>query len=100
MNNDSFSLAKLFDGWEGYQRSLVDAIRPLTREQLAFRPAPHLRSVGEVAGHLSQGRIEWFERMQAPRRREPDEISGGDNPKEALYTDASALARDLEYSWG
>ncbi len=99
MGNDRLSLMQVFDGWEGHQTALVDAIRPLTAEQLAWRPAPHLRSVGEVAGHISQGRLEWFERMQAPRRAEPDELSGADNPEETFYVDAAALVRHLDGSW-
>jgi hypothetical protein len=60
------SLATVFEGWDGYQTSLVQAISPLTPEQLAWRPAPELRSVGEVARHISLGRITWFRRMEAP----------------------------------
>jgi len=48
MNN----LADVLDGWNGYQTSLVDAISPLTREQLIWKPAPNLRSVGDLARHI------------------------------------------------
>jgi uncharacterized damage-inducible protein DinB len=99
MNTDSVSLMKVYEGWEGYQRSLVDAIRPLTREQLAYHPAPQLRSLGELAGHISRGRIEWFERMQAPRSAELASQAGAENPEETLYVDAAALVRHLEGSW-
>jgi len=99
MSNDSMPLMTVFDGWEGHQRSLVDAIRPLTREQLAFRPAPQLRSVGELAEHISQGRIDWFDRMQARRIPKPDELTGVDNPHETIDEDAPALVRHLETSW-
>jgi uncharacterized damage-inducible protein DinB len=44
----------------------VNAIAPLTRQQLAWRPAAHLNSVGELARHISFGRITWFGRMDAP----------------------------------
>lgn len=60
------SLAAVFDGWNGYQTSLVNAISPLTREQLIWRPAPNLRSIGEMARHISLGRVTWFARMGAP----------------------------------
>lgn len=60
------SLAVIFDGWDSYQTSLVHAIAPLTSEQLAWRPAPALRSVGELTRHIALGRIDWFVRMQAP----------------------------------
>ena len=66
MNN----LAEVFEGWNGYQTSLVNAIRPLMLEQLIWKPAPNLRSIGDVARHISLGRITWFARMRAPGSEE------------------------------
>lgn len=60
------SLAAIFAGWDGYQTSLVHAVAPLTAAQLAWRPAPQLRSVGELVRHIALGRITWFRRMEAP----------------------------------
>ena len=60
------SLATIYDGWNGHQTSLVNAIALLTPEQLRWRPAPHLQSIGELARHISLGRITWFARMGAP----------------------------------
>ena len=66
MTTDAPSLMSVYDGWDGYQSSLVHAIAPLSPNQLAWRPAAHLRSVGEIARHISIGRIDWFQRMRAP----------------------------------
>jgi uncharacterized damage-inducible protein DinB len=66
MTKDGQSLAEIYDGWHGHQTSLVQAIEPLTPEQLGWRPAPRLNSVGELARHISLGRITWFVRMDAP----------------------------------
>ncbi len=66
MTAELLSLNTIFDGWDGYQASLVHAIEPLSRELLAWRPAAQLRSIGEIAGHISLGRIGWFNRMGAP----------------------------------
>lgn len=66
MNVSDNSLALVYDGWGGYQESLVHAIEPLTAEQLAFRPFAGQRTVGEIARHISLGRIGWFMRMNAP----------------------------------
>jgi len=63
----SESLATVYDGWNGYQTSLVHAIEPLTAEQLAFRPFEGQNSVGEIARHIALGRIDWFLRMDAPQ---------------------------------
>ena len=70
MPTDTDSLMTVYEGWDGYQQSLLQAITPLTSEQLAWRPAAHLRSVGELVRHIALGRIEWFLRMDAPGSRE------------------------------
>jgi len=60
------SLAKIYEGWNGYQATLVHAIAPLNPQQLVWRPGINLRSVGELARHISLGRLSWFMRMDAP----------------------------------
>jgi uncharacterized damage-inducible protein DinB len=60
------SLTDIYAGWEGHQTSLVHAIASLTPEQLRWQPADNLQSVGELARHISLGRINWFARMDAP----------------------------------
>lgn len=59
-------LAKIFDGWSGYQTSLIHAIEPLTAAQLAWRPHAGRRSVGELVRHIALGRVTWFARMNGP----------------------------------
>ncbi len=59
-------LKTVFDGWQGYQTSIVNAVKPLSAEQLRWRTAPSANSVGELVRHISLGRITWFVRMQAP----------------------------------
>ncbi len=106
MTPKNIPLQKVYEGWEGNQVSLVDAINPLSSEQLLWRPAPQLRSVGELAMHMSMGRVIWFQRMNAPGseelalrlaagRRTPQELERD----EAIYRDARALVGWLETSW-
>ena len=59
-------LAEVFDGWNGYQRSLLSAVAPLTAEQLAFRPGTKMRSTGELIRHIALGRITWLARIESP----------------------------------
>ena len=66
MTRDPASLAALLDGWQGYETSLEHAIAPLSAAQLRWRPAPGLRSVGELVRHISLGRLMWLLRMDAP----------------------------------
>jgi uncharacterized damage-inducible protein DinB len=60
------SLQFIFEGWNGYNQSIINAIKPLSSEQLSWQPKEHLYSVGQVARHISLGRITWFVRMDAP----------------------------------
>lgn len=64
------SLFKVYEGWDGYQTSILKAVEPLTSDQLNWRPANQLRSVGELVRHIALGRVNWFLRMDAPGSRE------------------------------
>lgn len=52
-------LTTFLAGWNHYQALLVEALTPLTEEQLGQRIAPHLRSVGEIATHIVDTRAGW-----------------------------------------
>ena len=104
------SLMKLYEGWDGYQTSLVNAIAPLNRAQLEWRPAPGANSVGEVARHICLGRVTWFMRMGAPgssalaSRIEKWETDSDGNPDIvedaiAIQNQASELVHWLEMTW-
>jgi uncharacterized damage-inducible protein DinB len=60
MTSSARPLSSVYQGWEGYQQSLVHAIAPLSAEHLAWRGAPGLRSLSEIAAHIGDGRIRWF----------------------------------------
>ena len=61
-----FTAGDVFDGWSGYQTSILRAVEPLTSEQLTWRPGPQIRRLGESIRHLGLGRITWLSRMSAP----------------------------------
>jgi uncharacterized damage-inducible protein DinB len=110
MTAETNTLAAIFDGWNGHQASLVHAIAPLTRSQLAWRPAPKLSSVGELARHIALGRLTWFARMNAPGSAElasridaweVDSDGNRDIVERSLpiAEDAGELVRWLEATW-
>lgn len=66
MNTASPSLAKVFEGWDGYNTSLMRAVEQASPEALAYRAAADIRSAGEIVRHISMGRINWFHCMHAP----------------------------------
>lgn len=60
------SLKSVYEGWDSHELALMRAITPLTREQLAWRLAPQLASVGELISHVALARLWWFHPMGAP----------------------------------
>ncbi|HUS15470.1 MAG TPA: DinB family protein [Chloroflexia bacterium] len=52
--------ATIYASWETYQGQLITALTPLTPEQLAWRPAEGLRSLGQLATHIVSVRAGWF----------------------------------------
>lgn len=103
------ALGAVFDGWNGYQTSILHAIEPLTPEQLNWRPAPKVRALGEVIRHVGLGRINWLARMGAPgiedvSRQVPRWHTDSDGSRhvveDAVRADESeALKHWLELSW-
>jgi uncharacterized damage-inducible protein DinB len=105
MPDSRILLRSIFEGWEGYQTSILHAVAPLTRQQLDFRPAPQLRSVGETVGHIALGRIGWFARMHAPgsealQQQAADIEQPGGNIDPAFAGDVSLLVHWLGLTWG
>ncbi len=103
-------LAYVYDGWNGHQTSLLHAVAPLTPEQLRWRPADHLNSVGEVARHISLGRVTWFARMGAPGSAElVSQISAWEQDSDGnrdivesaipILEQATELVHWLEITW-
>ncbi|MBE3565018.1 MAG: DinB family protein [Thermogemmatispora sp.] len=54
------TLTEIYRGWDRYQQLLVEALAPLSEEQLELRAAPQLRSVRQLAAHIAAARAGWF----------------------------------------
>jgi uncharacterized damage-inducible protein DinB len=89
----------VLSGWDGYQLSLVQAIAPRSPDELRWRPAPNLRSAGDLARHISEGRVSWFLRTFGTA----DTVAAGRvaawRPDDAVQADPAELVRGLEASW-
>lgn len=60
MTNRTIVLAPFYKGWDVYQQKLVEALAPLSDEQLTLRAMPHLRSVDVIARHIIGARARWL----------------------------------------
>lgn len=102
-------LSQVFEGWGGYQTSLVHAVEPLSADQLLWRPAAGRRSTGELVRHIALGRITWLARIGAPGletivAKIPQWFTDGDGSRhvveEAIPADQSAVLLEwLAFSW-
>jgi uncharacterized damage-inducible protein DinB len=102
-------LSRIFEGWGGYQTSLLHAVEPLSAEQLRWRPGPERRSVGELVRHIALGRITWLTRIGAPgiepvAAQVPQWHTDGDGARhvveEAIPADQTGLLVEwLNSSW-
>jgi uncharacterized damage-inducible protein DinB len=99
MSKDISSLQAIYKGWDTYQASIVHAVAPLSPGQLAWRPAPHVRSAGEIASHIADGRIYWFHRFMGEGNTELASLVSSGMPEDTIATNASELIKWLEISW-
>ena len=54
------TIRAFYDRWPQYNRRLIEAIAPLTDEQLALRAAPDHWPIWAIAGHLAGSRVYWL----------------------------------------
>jgi uncharacterized damage-inducible protein DinB len=98
MTQQQPALADLYKGWDVYQQHLIEAVSPLTTEQLALRAAPQLRSVGELAAHIIGCRAGWFHLVLGKGDSEFAALGTWDE-HEAPERSAAELVKGLEVTW-
>ncbi|HEX8994485.1 MAG TPA: DinB family protein [Ktedonobacterales bacterium] len=98
MAEDNFTLTMFYKSWKEYQDHIKSAIAPLTAEQLALRPAPHLRSIGENAAHIIGCRAGWFTHVLLEDDADVKAIASWDEPGAPTRT-AAELAQGLDRTW-
>jgi uncharacterized damage-inducible protein DinB len=54
------ALQPFVEGWVGYQRLLLDAIRPLNAEQLSAKTASFQWAIWQLAAHMAGSRAYWW----------------------------------------
>jgi uncharacterized damage-inducible protein DinB len=99
MSTDIFSLQTVYKGWDTYQNSIVNTVAALSPERLTWRPASHLRSAGEIAYHIADGRIHWFHDFMGEGNSELASLVSSGVPEDTIATNSSKLIKWLEMSW-
>ncbi len=106
MSGNTTSLLTIYDGWAGHQQALMSAVIGLTPEQLAWRGGEHLRSAGELIGHIATGRASWIHDILGVESDATDQwLKEACQPgpahhlKPGVDLDAQLLAVGLEATW-
>jgi len=100
-NHLTVPLTTVYQGWDGFQRNLVKAIAPLSREQLALPAAPTHWPIGMLVQHIINDRLWWFDLWMGEAR--PEEASfmhWEEEEKGDSIHSADELVAGLEATWG
>ncbi|GCE07339.1 DinB family protein [Dictyobacter aurantiacus] len=98
MQEQTRTLAPFYDGWDNYQRLLIQALAPLTVEQLDLKAAPHLRSAGVIARHIIGARARWLYLVMKEESADLLELGKWDD-KDQPARSGEELARGLQGTW-
>lgn len=98
MTEHTYSLAPFYKGWDGYQQHLVQALAPLSSEQLALRAAPHLRSVGMIVTHIIGARARWLNHVLKEGGEDLVSLGTWDSSGQPAKS-AEELVSGLEATW-
>ncbi len=98
MGNANITLAIMTEGWQTYQSELSKALAPLSPEQLAFRAAPYLRSIGELARHMIVARAGWYHDVLHEGDDAFNALSYWDSPGSPIRS-ASEIVNGLALTW-
>lgn len=92
------TLEVIYENWRGYQEKLRDAVAPLTDEQLALQPAPHMWPLGQIVQHIISVRAGWF----SATLQDEDEMMDAYmlwGQQESPARSGVELARGLDETW-
>jgi uncharacterized damage-inducible protein DinB len=96
-SNEQF-VATIYEGWRAYQAALIEALAPLTEEQLAVHVGPALRSVENIARHMIGARARWFYMLMQEGGEAFKEMGRWDHPDGSARS-AAELVQGLEGTW-
>jgi uncharacterized damage-inducible protein DinB len=94
-------LTVVYQGWDRYQRDLLQAVAPLSHEQLALPVAPTHWPIGMLVQHILNDRIWWFHLWMDEGSPEVAAFMHWEEEQEGQSVHAAAeLVAGLEATWG
>ena len=98
MAEQPVTLSAFYKGWDVDQQHLVDAVTPLSPEQLALRASPDLRSIGAIATHIIGARARWLHFVLGEGGEELIALGTWDDDDQPMRSGAE-LASGLGATW-
>lgn len=100
MTEHALPLTTVYQGWDGFQRSLLAAVAPLTPEQLALSVAPNHWPIGMLVQHILNDRIWWFHLWMGEASPEEAAFMHWEEEEEGRAVHSAAeLVAGLEATW-
>lgn len=101
MIEQALPLAVVYQGWDRYQRDLLNAVAPLSAEQLALPVAPSHWPIGMLVQHILNDRIWWFNVWMGEGGPEVASWMHWEEETEGKSVHSAAeLVAGLEATWG
>jgi uncharacterized damage-inducible protein DinB len=98
VSEPNVTLGIMTEGWQTYQQKLIEALAPLSAEQLALRAAPSLRSIEQIARHMVSVRAGWFHRFLGEGGDDFGALATWDAPESSVRP-AEELVQGLTLTW-
>jgi uncharacterized damage-inducible protein DinB len=98
MTEQPTTLLPYYQGWDIYQGQLIEALSPLSPEQLFLRAAPQLRSIGENVAHIISARAGWLHYVLERGDESLVELAKWDEEDQPARS-ADILVGGLEATW-
>ena len=98
MIEQTVPLTIFYKGWEAYQQLLIEAIAPLSLEQLALQASPHHWSLDRIVAHIIAARVWWFQNWMGQGNPELADLETWDEEGEPLRS-ATELVTGLKTTW-
>jgi uncharacterized damage-inducible protein DinB len=91
-------LAAFYHGWSTQNQRLLDALAPLTPDQLLLRPAPHMWPISVLAAHIVGTRVFWFHTIMREGTAAVEPFDALDDVDESFRT-RERLLEGLAVTW-
>jgi uncharacterized damage-inducible protein DinB len=101
MTQHALPLAVVYHGWDSFQRHLLQAVAPLSPEQLALPVAPTHWPIGMLVQHILNDRIWWFDLWMGEGTAEAAAFMHWEEEEEGrVVHSADELVAGLVATWG